>query len=67
MDLNRGISAASRILPIIDQENKIKDIKNASPILITNSNIEFKDLNFSYESEEGNTLNSIILFLKVEK
>ena len=64
MDLNRGISAASRILPIIDQENKIKDIKNASPILITNSNIEFKDLNFSYESEEGNTLNSINLIFE---
>ena len=64
MDLNRGISAASRILPIIDQENKIKDIKNASPILITNSNIEFKDVNFSYESEEGNTLNSINLIFE---
>ena len=61
MDLNRGLSAASRILPIIDQENKIQDVKNASPILITNSNIEFKDVNFSYETEEGNTLNSINL------
>ena len=61
MDLNRGLSAASRILPIIDQENKIQDVKNASPISITNSNIEFKDVNFSYETEEGNTLNSINL------
>ena len=64
MDLNRGLSAASRILPIIDQENKIQDVKNASPISITNSNIEFKDVNFSYENyenKEGNTLNSINL------
>ena len=61
MDLNRGLSAASRILPIIDQKNKIQDVKNASPISITNSNIEFKDVNFSYETEEGNTLNSINL------
>ena len=61
MDLNRGLSAASRILPIIDQENKIQDVKNASPISITNSNIEFKDVNFSYETKEGNTLNSINL------
>ena len=61
MDLNRGLSAASRILPIIDQENKIQDVKNASPISITNSNIEFKDVNFSYETEEGKTLNSINL------
>ena len=61
MDLNRALSASSRILPIIDQENRIKDVKNALPILITSSNIEFKDVNFSYETEEGKTLNSINL------
>jgi len=61
MDLNRALSASSRILPIIDQENRIKDVKNALPILITSSNIEFKNVNFSYETEEGKTLNSINL------
>ena len=59
MVLNQGISAASRILPIIDQENQIKDFKEAKPIQILNSEIEFKNVNFSYEIDEVKTLNSI--------
>ena len=61
MVLNQGLSAASRILPIIDQENKIKDTPNAKHIIIENSNIKFKDVNFAYEIEEENTLESINL------
>ena len=59
--LNQGLSAASRILPIIDQENSINDAKDAKPILIENSDIKFKDINFSYEIKEGRTLNSVNL------
>ena len=59
MVLNQGISAASRILPIIDQENQIQDDKEAKPIKILNSEIEFKNVNFSYEIDEGKTLSSI--------
>ena len=62
--LNQGLSAASRILPIIDQENSINDISEAKPIVIKNSNIKFKDINFSYEVEEGETLSSINLEFK---
>ena len=62
--LNQGLSAASRILPIIDQENSINDISEAKPIVIKNSNIKFKDINFSYEVEEGETLSSINLEVK---
>ena len=36
MVINQGLSAASRILPIIDQKNEIKDKKNAKPIKIKN-------------------------------
>ncbi|MDC3165900.1 ABC transporter ATP-binding protein/permease [Candidatus Pelagibacter sp.] len=61
MVLNQGLSAASRILPIIDQENKIKDITNAKLIKIENSNIKFKDVNFAYDIEDENTLNSVNL------
>ena len=62
--LNQGLSAASRILPIIDQENSINDVSDAKPIVIKNSNIKFKDINFSYEVEEGETLSSINLEFK---
>ena len=61
MILNQGLSAASRILPIIDQRNTIKDLSNAKPIDVKNSNIKFQNVNFSYETHEGKTLNSINL------
>ena len=61
MVINQGLSAASRILPIIDQKNNIKDAPGAKSIAIQNGSISFKDLSFSYEVEEGTTLNSINL------
>ena len=61
MVLNQGLSAASRILPIIDQESKIKDIKTAKSLNIKNSTIKFKNINFSYDVNEGETLKSINL------
>tara|TARA_B100001057_G_scaffold207426_1_gene208130 strand:- start:3210 stop:4946 length:1737 start_codon:yes stop_codon:yes gene_type:complete len=61
MVLNQGLSAASRILPIIDQIGKITDSSNAFPIKIENSSIKFQNVNFSYETKEGKTLNSINL------
>ena len=64
MVLNQGLSAASRILPIIDQENNITDPEEAKPIQIKNSDIKFKDINFAYEVDEGKTLKSINLEFK---
>jgi len=61
MIINQGLSASSRILPIIDQDNKIKNLENAKPLKITNSNINFNNLDFSYEIDEGKTLESINL------
>ena len=62
--LKQGLSAASRIIPIIDQKNKITDIDNAKSIEIINADIKFKNLNFSYEIEEGQILKSINLEFK---
>ncbi len=61
MVLNQGLSAASRILPIIDQKNNINDSSNAKKIELKNSNIKFQNVNFSYEVNEKKTLNSINL------
>ena len=61
MVLNQGISAAVRILPIIDNENKIYDHKNSKDINIINGEIKFQNLNFKYNSKEDNVLKEINL------
>ena len=61
MALNQGIAAAARILPIIDDKNKITDHKNAENIKITNANIQFNNLSFKYNAEENDVLKNINL------
>jgi len=61
MVINGGLSAASRILPIIDQKNSIKNSKSAKPLKIKDADINFNNVNFSYEVNEGQTLQSINL------
>ena len=61
MVLNQGLSAAVRILPIIDNENKINDHKDSKNIDIINANIKFQNLNFKYNSKEDNVLKEINL------
>ena len=67
MVLNQGLSAASRILPVIDQKNKINNSLDARDIKIQNSEIQFKDLYFAYEADGEQTLNSINLQFKGKK
>ena len=67
MNLNQGISAASRIIPIIDHKNSIVEIDDAKDIKIKNSEIKFKNISFSYESNTEETLNSINLEFKGSK
>ena len=54
MVLNQGLSAASRILPIIDTKNKIKDEKEAKTLTVKDAKINFKDVKFSYDVDKGN-------------
>ena len=61
MILNQGLSAASRILPIIDQKNDIKDSPTSKKLKINEAEIEFKNLNFSYIVEEKKVLNLVNL------
>ena len=66
MAVNQGLTAARRILPIIDNENEIKDKKNAEDILIKNANINFKDVVFKYteDANEENVLKGVSLEIK---
>tara|TARA_Y100000591_G_scaffold193643_1_gene167429 strand:+ start:822 stop:2558 length:1737 start_codon:yes stop_codon:yes gene_type:complete len=64
MILNQGFSAASRILPIIDQKNNIIEIENAKPLKINNADVKFQNVTFSYDLEESKTLKSINIEFK---
>ena len=62
--INQGYSAASRILPIIDTVNSIRDKANSKKIEIHDGKIQFKDIYFKYNSNEENVLNNINLEFK---
>jgi len=64
MVINQGLSAASRILPIIDQKNNINDAINAKSLVLKNGDISFSNVSFAYETEKNKTLNSINLDFK---
>ena len=53
----QGLSAGKRILPIIDQQNKISTNENGKILDISNASIKFQNINFSYKSN----LNNIVL------
>ncbi len=61
MVLNQGLSAASRILPIIDNKNKINDLGSSEVLNVNKANINFKDVKFSYNEEENKVLDQINL------
>jgi len=61
MVLKQGLSAANRILPIIDNQNKIADHKDSQNINITHSGIRFNNINFRYNTEEKNVLSNVSL------
>ena len=50
ISISQGLSAAKRILPIIDTKNKIEANLDKKRIEITDGNLEFKNVNFSYQS-----------------
>ena len=62
--INQGISAAKRILPIIDNEQKIFDKKQSTDVEITKGKIEFKNVNFKYESKNEIVLKSLNLSIE---
>ena len=61
MILKQGLSAANRILPIIDNQNKITNREGSQDIDIINSDIKFNNINFRYDSNEENVLKNINL------
>ena len=61
MVINQGISAASRILPIVDTVNSIQDKIDAKQLKVGESKISFENIFFKYEANEENVLKDVSL------
>ena len=61
--VNQGLAAAKRVLPIIDNKNKIIENENDKILNLTKGNIKFVDVNFGYNEDQSQTLQSINLNL----
>jgi subfamily B ATP-binding cassette protein MsbA len=60
--ISQGLSAALRILPVIDQKSELIQNSNDKELNLTNGNIEFKNVTFQYSKiEKNNILNSVSL------
>mgnify|MGYP001193919560 FL=1 len=59
--LNQGLSAASRILSVIDTKKLINNPDNAKEINVEKANIKFKNVMFSYNKSDGEVLKNINL------
>ena len=59
--IQQGISAAARILPIVDTVNTIQNIENAKELEISKGSINFKNIFFSYETSQEEVLKGINL------
>ena len=52
--ISQGFAAAERILPVIDIKNEINLNENNDKIIISNGNITFKNVDFTYKSNLEN-------------
>ena len=60
--ISQGLSAAARILPVIDEKSTLIENKEDQEINVSNGNIEFKNVLFKYDDEKKvNILNSVNL------
>ena len=61
--INQGLAGAKRILPILDLKEKISEDDRLDKINLNSGNIEFKNVNFTYDEEEKVVLNDINLLI----
>ena len=59
MGIHQGLSAAKRLIPIIDEDNTDKNFNNH--LKIDQGNINFKDVSFKYSESPKNVLNKVNL------
>ncbi len=63
LSINTGLSAAKRILPIIDTKNKIVEKENNVEFKINKGEIKFENCSFKYNKSENLVLDSLNISL----
>jgi len=65
--IQQGLSGAKRVIPIIDNQNKIIENYNDNNLIINQGNINFRNISFKYNKNENQILNSINLDIPGKK
>ena len=61
MSINQGLSAAGRILPLIDIKNKVIEKKNSKVLTINKGTVLLNNVTFKYNNTDNEVLKSINL------
>ena len=61
MGASQGLSAAKRIFPILDIQNKVSEKENSTELKVKKGDITFKNVTFKYKTSSGEILKSINL------
>ncbi|SVA58627.1 uncharacterized protein METZ01_LOCUS111481 [marine metagenome] len=64
ISINQSLSASKRVLPIIDHKNEIFEKNSDQELKIVQGDIDFKNVNFKYDTKEDSALNLINLKIK---
>ena len=62
--INQSLSASKRVLPIIDHKNEIFEKNSDQELKMVQGDIDFKNVNFKYDTKEDSALNLINLKIK---
>ena len=65
--IQQGLSGAKRVLPIIDDIPEVQENKNSKELILNKGQIIFNNVNFKYQGEQKQILNSINLQIEGEK
>ena len=55
LSINQGLTAAKRVLPIVDVKNEIEEKKELPDLNLTNGEIKFSNVSFKYEEDYEKT------------
>jgi subfamily B ATP-binding cassette protein MsbA len=64
MGISQGLSAARRILPVIDIKNKIEENEDSKPLEVDNGTIKFQNISFNYINNKNVVLKNINIEIK---